>query len=133
MAGSGIARPVGGRAPRADIRRPTRSAHGTGNASSGDERTGAQQDCAPGAEPHRPQAIGGVGIVWGTMPCAVQRNTETMKRVRAEWRRDGYCTRCGKAPAVVQGTRCQGCRAYDHGRSRKNRLDLTNTEAQTTH
>jgi len=55
-----------------------------------------------------------------------------MQRMRAEWKHDGYCTRCGKEPATAAGTRCQACRGYDRRRFRNNTVDPGRTTAQTS-
>lgn len=61
-------------------------------------------------------------------------NRAVMLCLRAEWKRDGICTRCGKGEAAKDHTRCTDCLGYDEWfRKRKKALVLISTEAHSTH
>ena len=58
-----------------------------------------------------------------------QRHLAFMRTVRAGWKRDGYCTRCGKGIPAPGYTRCPDCCEADVLRKRKHPLDNVSTAA----
>lgn len=59
----------------------------------------------------------------------MKRMLERMRRIRADWKREGYCTRCGKFRPEPGYTRCATCCDLDRLRIRKRPLDNASKSA----
>ena len=59
-------------------------------------------------------------------------NADAMKKVRAEWKREGFCTRCGKWHPDPGYTRCVTCVGLDVLRKRKKLLERLGGTAHST-